>query len=63
MTLVFPPRAPSKLQRNLAEQLHTTPKLSKRANADDLVASVLRGCKRAGRRPWLAAVNGLCWIA
>ncbi|MDX1919026.1 MAG: hypothetical protein SFT81_07830 [Candidatus Caenarcaniphilales bacterium] len=57
LTLVFPPRAPSNLQANLASKLSKPPKVNVPENADDLVQSVLSGDASAGRLPLLASFN------
>lgn len=61
LSLVFPPRAPSDLQAQLAEKLSKPPKLSTRPIADDLVKKVLLGHRRVGRRPILAGISTLLW--
>lgn len=61
LSLVFPPRAPSDLQAQLAEKLSKPPKLSTRPTADDLVKNVLLGHRRVGRRPILAGISTLLW--
>ncbi|KJH72660.1 SDR family NAD(P)-dependent oxidoreductase [Aliterella atlantica] len=61
LSLVFPPRAPSDLQAQLAEKLSKPPKLSTRPTADDLVKKVLLGHRRVGRRPILAGISTLLW--
>ncbi|MFQ3585957.1 MAG: NAD-dependent epimerase/dehydratase family protein [Cyanobacteriota bacterium] len=61
LSLVFPPRAPSGLQAQLAGQLSRPPKIRKRPQADPLVKGVLAGQRRVGRWPWLAAVSTLLW--
>jgi NAD(P)-dependent dehydrogenase (short-subunit alcohol dehydrogenase family) len=61
LSLVFPPRAPSELQGQLAEKLSKPPKLSTRPTADDLVKNVLLGHRRVGRRPILAGISTLLW--
>lgn len=61
LSLVFPPRAPSDLQRQLAEKLSKSPKLSTRPIADDLVKKVLLGQRRVGRRPIFAGISTLLW--
>lgn len=61
LSLVFPPRAPSGLQKQLAEKLSKPPKLSTRPTADDLVKNVLLGQRRVGRRPILAGISTLLW--
>jgi len=61
LSLVFPPRAPSDLQAQLAEKLTKPPKLSTRPTADDLVKNVLLGHRRVGRRPILAGISTLLW--
>ena len=61
LSLVFPPRAPSNLQAQLAEKLSKPPKLSTRPTADDLVKKVLLGHRRVGRRPILAGISALLW--
>jgi len=60
-SLVFPPRAPSDLQAQLAEKLSKPPKLSTRPTADNLVKNVLLGHRRVGRRPVLAGISTLLW--
>lgn len=57
LTLVFPPRAPSRLQGELAARSGRRPKVSRHAGADKLVAAVLAGRRRAGRRPILAGLS------
>lgn len=59
VSLVFPPRAPSSLQGQLAEKLRKQPQLSKRLTADSLVKGVLLGHRRVGRWPILAALSTL----
>lgn len=61
LSLVFPPRAPSDLQAQLAEKLSKPPKLSTRPTADKLVEKVLLGHRRVGRRPILAGISTLLW--
>ncbi len=61
LSLVFPPRAPSDLQGQLAEKLSKPPKLSTRPTADKLVKNVLLGHRRVGRRPVLAGISTLLW--
>ena len=61
LSLVFPPRAPSDLQAQLAEKLSKPPKLSTRPTADDLVKNVLLGYQRVGRRPIIAGISTLLW--
>lgn len=61
LSLVFPPRAPSDLQTQLAEKLSKPPKLSSRPTADNLVKKVLLGHRRVGRRPVLAGISTLLW--
>lgn len=56
MSLVFPPRAPSELQRQLTSRLARPPRVKTPKTADPLVAGVLAGKKRVGRTPWLAAL-------
>jgi NAD(P)-dependent dehydrogenase (short-subunit alcohol dehydrogenase family) len=59
LSLVFPPRAPSALQADLASQLKHPPKIRKRPTAAPLVRGVLAGKRRVGRWPWLAGVSTL----
>ncbi len=59
VSLVFPPRAPSTLQKELAKRLSKPPKLSPPPTADALVAGVLAGKKRVGRRPLIAGLSTL----
>ena len=61
LSLVFPPRAPSDLQGQLAEKLSKPPKLSTRPTADKLVKNVLLGHRCVGRRPVLAGISTLLW--
>ncbi len=61
LSLVFPPRAPSDLQAQLAEKLSKPPKLSTRPTADKLVKNVLLGHRCVGRRPVLAGISTLLW--
>lgn len=61
LSLVFPPRAPSELQAQLAARLPTSPRVKPPSNADRLVQGVLQGKRRVGRRPWLAALATLTW--
>ncbi len=61
LSLVFPPRAPSDLQAQLAEKLSKPPKLSTRPTADNLVKNVLLGHRCVGRRPILAGISTLLW--
>lgn len=61
LSLVFPPRAPSDLQAQLAEKLSKLPKLTTRPTADDLVKNVLLGHRRVGRRPILAGISTFLW--
>jgi len=61
LSLVFPPRAPSHLQQQLAAQLRKPPKVRHPPNADALVRGVLAGQRRVGRHPWLAALATLTW--
>jgi NAD(P)-dependent dehydrogenase (short-subunit alcohol dehydrogenase family) len=56
LSLVFPARAPSHLQGQLAEKLTKKPKLSPPPNADNLVRGVLAGKRRVGRRPLIAGL-------
>jgi NAD(P)-dependent dehydrogenase (short-subunit alcohol dehydrogenase family) len=56
LTLVFPARAPSTLQGQLARKLDKKVKLKPPATADKLVDGVLKGKKRAGRRPLAAGL-------
>ncbi|WP_373531733.1 SDR family NAD(P)-dependent oxidoreductase [Vampirovibrio sp.] len=59
LSLVFPERAPSHLQGQLAERLNRKIKLTPPETADDLVAGVLKGQPRVGRKPWLAGLSTL----
>lgn len=59
MSLVFPQRAPSHLQAELAKRLDRKVKLNPPETADDLVAGVLKGRRRVGRSPWLAGLSTL----
>jgi NAD(P)-dependent dehydrogenase (short-subunit alcohol dehydrogenase family) len=61
LSLVFPPRAPSKLQAHLAQQLSQPPKIKRQPKAETLVAGVLAGHRRVGRWPWIAGLNTLTW--
>jgi NADP-dependent 3-hydroxy acid dehydrogenase YdfG len=61
LSLVFPPRAPSTLQAQLAQQLTKPPKIKRQPQAEPLVAGVLAGRRRVGRWPWLAAMSTLTW--
>ncbi|MBW4663310.1 MAG: NAD-dependent epimerase/dehydratase family protein [Chroococcus sp. CMT-3BRIN-NPC107] len=61
LSLVFPPRAPSYLQGQLAEKLSKPPKLFTRPTADNLVKNVLLGHRCVGRRPILAGISTLLW--
>lgn len=61
LSLVFPPRAPSDLQAQLAEKLSKPPKLSTRPTADKLVKNVLLGHRCVGRHPKLAGILTLLW--
>ncbi|MCS6814240.1 MAG: NAD-dependent epimerase/dehydratase family protein [Cyanobacteria bacterium] len=61
LSLVFPPRAPSELQAQLAARLPKPPRMKPPPNADRLVRGVLQGKRRVGRRPWLAALATLTW--
>ncbi|MCF2970564.1 NAD-dependent epimerase/dehydratase family protein [Synechococcus sp. Nb3U1] len=61
LSLVFPPRAPSGLQAQLASQLSRPPQIRQRPTADPLVKGVLAGKRRVGRWPWLAGVATLLW--
>ncbi len=61
VSLVFPPRAPSDLQAQLAEKLSKPPKLSTRPTADNLVKNVLLGHRCVGRRPIFAGISTLLW--
>jgi NADP-dependent 3-hydroxy acid dehydrogenase YdfG len=61
LSWVFPPRAPSALQAQLAAQLANPPKLQRQPRAEPLVAGVLQGRRRVGRWPWQAAVATLLW--
>ncbi len=56
ISLVFPPRAPSALQQQLARHLNHPPRPKVPKTADPLVAGVLAGKRRVGRKPWLAAL-------
>ncbi len=59
VSLVFPPRAPSQLQGQVANKLSKKIKISARPNADFLVEGVLLGHRRVGRLPMLAALSTL----
>jgi NAD(P)-dependent dehydrogenase (short-subunit alcohol dehydrogenase family) len=59
LSLVFPQRAPSHLQAQLAKRLDRKVKLNPPETADDLVVGVLQGKKRVGRKPWLAGLSTL----
>ncbi|MEN9230209.1 MAG: hypothetical protein Q6L68_04830 [Thermostichus sp. DG02_5_bins_236] len=61
LSLVFPPRAPSALQAQLAGQLSRPAKIHKRPQADPFVKGVLAGQRRVGRWPWLAGASTLLW--
>jgi len=56
LTLVFPQRAPSQLQSDLAQQIKKPPKLKPVGSADTLVQDVLKARSRAGRRPLAAGL-------
>lgn len=56
VSLVFPERAPSHLQGQLAERMDRKIKLNPPETADDLVQGVLAGHKRVGRKPWVAGL-------
>lgn len=59
LTMIFPNRAPSKLQAKLAETLQKKVKVKVPKNADELVEATLKSKKSAGRKPILAAINTL----
>lgn len=59
LSLVFPERAPSRLQGELAQRLDRTVKLNPPETADDLVQGVLAGKKRVGRKPLFAGLSTL----
>ncbi|MFM7457702.1 MAG: SDR family NAD(P)-dependent oxidoreductase [bacterium] len=59
LTMIFPNRAPSKLQTQLAEALQKKVKVTVPKNADKLVEATLKSKKSAGRKPILAAINTL----
>lgn len=59
LSLVFPERAPSHLQGQLAQRLDRAVKLNPPETADDLVQGVLAGKKRVGRKPLLAGLSTL----
>jgi len=56
LTLVFPPRAPSRLQGSLAHALGKTVRLKPLKHADELVHAVLSGAPLCGRRPLIAGL-------
>ena len=55
LTVVIPPRTASETQRFVAERSGHSARLS-RPDATPLVRAILSGKRRAGRRPWLAAL-------
>jgi short-subunit dehydrogenase len=55
LTVIIPPRTASETQRFVAERSGHSARLS-RPDATPLVRAILAGKRRAGRRPWLAAV-------
>lgn len=59
VSLVFPERAPSRLQGKLSERVDRKVKLNPPETADDLVAGVLSGKQRVGRKPWIAGLSTL----
>lgn len=59
LTMIFPNRAPSKLQAKLAEALQKKVKVKLPKNADKLVEATLKSKKSAGRKPIVAAINTL----
>jgi NAD(P)-dependent dehydrogenase (short-subunit alcohol dehydrogenase family) len=56
VTLVFPPRAPSHLQRCLAKDMFRQVQLKPTGNADGLVSRVMAGKSFCGRRPVVAGL-------
>jgi short-subunit dehydrogenase len=64
LSMVFPPRAPSELQQQLASKLRKAPKLSKHPpSAEPLIEGVEKGWFRVGRSPWplgLAFIKDYC---